>query len=128
MKSKITSLQMHGLTVFNLIIFMTICSVNLFSQNKPENTITKDTLTWYVYIDGKPYMKRVMAEKMVADKWGIKMEIFTGNCAGTFNYKEKEFQEKNRRVFEYLKIQYGTNWSVKFDKEVEEMLKRMQTN
>lgn len=95
----------------------TFISHNLLSQTN-KNSI-EDSLIWHMYIGGKPDMKKLECRENVARRWGIVIEYFYGDCVGTYNYKAKEFEDKNKMVFEYLKQKFGGNWLEKFNKEVE---------
>ena len=106
-----------------ILVLMTIYSDNLFSQSNPDKTVSKDSLTWHIYIGGKPDMGTLKACEVVARNWGIKSDFFFGDCGGTYDYKEKEFEVKNKIVYEYLVQKFGENWKDKFDKEVEKEFK-----
>jgi hypothetical protein len=119
MRNKIPTKQSHGLAFISIMILMTFYSCDIYSQNKTDKTVLKDSLTWHIYIGGKPDMRRVKAKEKIARNWGVKINIFYGDCGGTYDYKYIEFEEKNKSVYEYLTNKYGINWREKFNKEVE---------
>lgn len=105
---------------FILVIFLVTSILNnLFSQTPKDRKVYQDTLTWYIYVGGKPHIRRIKCEEKMARSWGVKTVYFYGDCGETYDFKVKEFEEKNKVVFEYLKMKYGENWEEKFYKEVE---------
>jgi hypothetical protein len=101
----------------------------LFQQAITYKNIYTDTLVYYKYIGGKPSTLVLYIERKVAKKWGIVMDYWTGNCDSNYDYKEKECEIKNKRLYEYLSRQFGENWKNKFDKEVIDEIKALsQTN
>ena len=74
-----------------------------------------DSVTLYTYIGRIPQMNFLEALKEVANENGIKTEIFFGDCGGTFDDKEPEFEKKNQPAYELLKQNYGTNWKEQFE-------------
>jgi hypothetical protein len=106
MKKNFVSKQRNSLhrikTLIFIIVFLTIHSGNLFSQRNLDKTVSKDSLTWHIYIGGKPDKGRLKAVEVVARDWSMKTDVFFGDCVGTYDYKAKEFEKKNKSVYEFL--------------------------
>jgi hypothetical protein len=83
---------------------------------------TTDSLTFHVYVGGKPDRGWIEARNIVANRWGFKTEFFYGDCGGTFDFKAKEFEVLNQPVFEWLSTHYGQDWKEKFDAEMKEVV------
>jgi hypothetical protein len=103
-----------------------ITAFSVVSIAQSVEPATQDSLTWYVYIGGKPDMTRVKAEKTVANNWGIKMDYFFGDCGSTYDYKDDEFADKNKPLFKFLEGKYGEDWQVEFDKQTDVEWKKNQ--
>jgi hypothetical protein len=108
-------------------LFLVLCSFilslsPLAAQNTSNVSTIKDSLTWYIYVGGKPCMDCLKAREIAARNWGIKSNVFFGNCVGTHDYKAKEFEIKNKDVYEYLTQKYGVNWKEELKKETEKHL------
>ncbi len=88
-------------------------------------TESTDSLTYYVYAPGKMMPHFLDAEKKTANNWGARIEVFFGDCTSKFDYKHKEFEQKNLEVFTSWKKIHGTAWREKFEKLRDEEMKRL---
>jgi hypothetical protein len=107
------------------LLFLNI-PVMLSAQDKQSEVYSGDTLVWSIYIGGKSDMSGRPYEEAIAQKWGIKLVYFFGDCAGTYDYKNEEFKESNQAVFNYLIENFGDDWYMKFNHEVTELRKETE--
>ncbi len=112
---------MKNYILFSLVFFTFIS----FSQT--DKTSSQDSLTWYVYVGGKTDHQWLTANLNVAKNMGIKTEYFFGDCVGTYNFKQVEFEEKNQCVFSYLIENFGKDWKIEYDKQVQLELKKLSS-
>lgn len=77
----------------------------------------------HIYVGGKPLMAYIEAEIELLDSLGIEAIVFYGDCAGTYDYKQEEFKEKNKRAIEKLTTIYGSNWEEELDKAIRDKMK-----
>ncbi len=106
-----------------LLTLLSLMLISTFTFAQTNQNSVQDTLVFYQYIGGKPYMERVLKEKEIAEKWGFKIEYFFGDCGGTFDYKIEEFKILNEKNSALFIQKFGENWHDKFLVEVENSMK-----
>lgn len=111
---------------FILLSIFTTLSATLMAQDNQPDPASSDSLVWSIYIGGKSNMSNRPFEEAVAQKWGIKIVYFFGDCTGTYDYKNEEFKESNKAVFQYLTENFGEDWYTKFNQEVSALRKESE--
>lgn len=76
---------------------------------------------WIDYVIGKPYMPYFEAKKVLAKEWGINYEFqFQGcNLSKKMQQEATKVQAANAPYFKALEKQFGKDWKVRFDIEVQ---------
>jgi len=98
------------------ILTISLLSVLTFANNvQNEPLLTK-------YIMGKPYMKYIKMEEIVAKEWGINLKQKFGGCV--ISNKEKQnkisIEKQNTQSKKYYNNKFGNNWEKRFNLEVKE--------
>lgn len=98
------------------ILLIVLFSFN--SNGQSSESAPSDSITWYEYYPGKYDVRYSNAKQWVLNSMGIGMEVFLGDCGGTYNYKYEEFEKKNFAAIEFLKSKFGLTWKEELNKLV----------
>lgn len=111
---------------FILLNILITLSATLMAQDNLPAPASSDSLVWSIYIGGKSDMSNRPYEEAIAKNWGIHLVYFFGDCIGTYDYKNEEFKESNKTVFQYLTENFGEDWYTKFNQEVTALRKESE--
>ena len=105
-------------------MFLSLGLFQIETNAQTGTTMIQDSLTWHIYIPGRPDMNYLNAQKSVAQKWGVRIEYLYGDCVGTHDEKGKAFESENQTIFNIFIEKFGKDWEAKFQEEVELELKK----
>lgn len=95
-------------------------------QAKKNASTNTTTSVWKEYVKGTPDKAYYDTKKSIAAKWGITYEpVFMGcKCNNKVKAELKSMDEKNKAYWSTLQEQYGENWKMYFEIEVQKVFSK----